>query len=61
MRNLSSFRGKYAQVILEAILGIDPVLYEEVSLKPRELPFTVELTNLNLRGENYVLKGIGGE
>ncbi|MGI6639919.1 MAG: hypothetical protein ACOX48_00175 [Limnochordia bacterium] len=53
--------GKYAQVILEAILGIDPVLYEEVSLKPRELPFTVELTNLNLRGENYVLKGIGGE
>lgn len=47
--------GKYAQVVIEALAGVQPRLGGEVEVAGRELGIELTLTNLNLRGRNLRL------
>jgi hypothetical protein len=47
--------GKYAQIIVEALSGLEPVLFGDLALHPRRLPFTLTLHHIGLRGELYSL------
>lgn len=47
--------GKYAQVVIEALAGVQPELGGDVRVEARDLPIDVRLTNLHLRGENHHL------
>lgn len=48
--------GKYAQIIVEALAGLEPVLFGDLELHPRQLPFSLTLYNLSLRGGLYKLQ-----
>ena len=50
--------GKYAQVVIEALCGLDP---EAATATGRPLPYRVELSNLGLRGRHYRLAAGGSE
>ncbi len=52
--------GKYAQVVIEALAGVQPRLGGGVELEHRALGTGLRLANLNLRGENLVLGSAGG-
>jgi hypothetical protein len=49
--------GKYAQVVVEALGGLTPVLGGGVEVEERGLPVRLTLRNLRLRGEDHVLEG----
>jgi len=50
--------GKYAQVIIEAFIGVNPQLGGDILLTDQDLPFDLRLVNLHLRKENYDVKGV---
>lgn len=52
--------GKYAQVVIEALAGVQPRLGGGVEVEGRELGIELRLVNLNLRGENLAVGGVGG-
>ena len=51
--------GKYAQVVIEALAGVQPRLGGEVVVGERDLGIELRLANLRLRGEDWSLGSIG--
>lgn len=45
--------GKYAQIIVEALAGLDPTLFGEALVQNRELPFSLTVEHILLRGQLY--------
>ncbi|NLE17425.1 MAG: hypothetical protein GX632_02665, partial [Propioniciclava sp.] len=45
--------GKYAQVVIEALAGVQPRLGGEVEVEARDLGIELQLANLWLRGEGW--------
>ncbi|MFA5567827.1 MAG: hypothetical protein WC972_04185 [Trueperaceae bacterium] len=52
--------GKYAQVVIEALAGVQPRLGGDVGLEAPDLGVVLELSNLNLRGGNLNLRAVAG-
>lgn len=45
--------GKYAQIIVEALAGLDPTLFGELIVQDRELPFSLTFNHILLRSQLY--------
>lgn len=47
--------GKYAQIVLEAVLGLEPALFGEAMVRPRRHGTRLDVANLWLHGRNQAL------